>query len=387
MGCAAAGGVGEELPEDLQRLPPFFVEILHEALARERQLGGRKRFPKHAGPPRLEDKVKREEFLESYTDFEYIFLTVVGFARLHEQLEAIASQMNGQNFTKNPGVQMLERVCGMTMHGDRSGAQATLRQAPGTLISAFAVARGRRGGICQFFREAFDRTADPCLEGRVSRMMTYLEMRGGQKGLASAGAPPWEDVSLQNLGDKATPEDVVGDHLRVFMAECTWAWSREQGLQYEAAKEMRNHPKYGDSFTKRFNATTFEASMLSRGAVYQPTGKRWEHMQDNGEWVPYSVNESIRIEKAFLQGKQTVDMVIGAKGWTYTIDMRQYLQRNRKTGKDRPIRRADVDVASETPRGQVTEAQLKDGIRYFVELATLPEAPLNPAGPEVRPAE
>ncbi|CAK0857731.1 unnamed protein product, partial [Prorocentrum cordatum] len=161
------------------------------ALARERQLGGRKRFPKHAGPPRLEDKVKREEFLESYTDFEYIFLTVVGFARLHEQLEAIASQMNGQNFTKNPGVQMLERVCGMTMHGDRSGAQATLRQAPGTLISAFAVARGRRGGICQFFREAFDRTADPCLEGRVSRMMTYLEMRGGQKGLASAGAPPW----------------------------------------------------------------------------------------------------------------------------------------------------------------------------------------------------
>lgn len=396
MGCAAVHGAEDreapgaprgstrELPEELQRLPPFFVEILHEALAKERQLGGRKRFPRQAGPPRLEDKVKREEFLESYTDFEYIFLTVVGFARLHENLEAISSQMNGQSFTKNPGVQMLERVCGMTMHGDRSGAEATLRQAPGALISAFAVARGRNNGIRQFFKEAFDRTADPCLEGRVSRLMMYLETRGGQKGLNAVDAPPWEDVSLQNLGDKATPEEVVGDHLRVFMAECTWAWSREQGLEYAAAKDLRSHPKYGDSFTRRFNAATFQVSMLSRGAVYEPTGKRWEHMQDSGEWVPYSINESIRIEKAFGQGTQTVDMVIGAKGWTYEIDIRQFLQRNRKTGKDRPIRRLDVDLSSEMPRGKVTEAQLKDGIKYFVELATLPEAPLDTASPETQ---
>jgi hypothetical protein len=392
MGCAAARGVearedagalrvSRELPEELQRLPPFFVEILQEALAKEKQLGGRKRFPRQAGLPRLEDKVKREEFLESYTDFEYIFLTVVGFARLHANLEAISSQMNGQSFNKNPGVQMLERVCGMTMHGDRSGAQATLRQAPGTLISAFAVARARNHGIRQFFKEAFDRTADPCLEGRVSRLMMYLEMRGGQKGLAAVDAPPWEDVSLQSLGDKATPEEVVGDHLRVFMAECTWAWSREQGMEYAAAKDLRNQPKYSDSFIRRFNAATFQASMLSRGAVFEPTGKRWEHMQDSGEWVPYSINDSMSIEKAFEQGKQTVNMVIGAKGWTYEIDIRQFLQRNRKTGKDRPIRRMDVDLSSEMPRGKVTEAQLKDGIKYFVELATLPEAPLDPATP------
>merc|ERR1712176_260178 len=101
--------------------------------------------------------------------------------------------MGGQVFSKNPGVQMLERVCGMTMHGDRDGANALLRSASSSLLEAFAIANKRKN-MPEFFKDAFDRTADPCLEGRVGRLMEYLEAKRPPDS-ESSGMPPWEDVS------------------------------------------------------------------------------------------------------------------------------------------------------------------------------------------------
>merc|ERR1719316_246365 len=95
-------------------LPPFFAEMIAELHRYEREFGGVRNFP---GRPRIEKKVTRQDFCSMYTDFEYIYLTIVGFAQLHIHCEEIIRRMNGQPFTQNPGVQLLEARCGMTMHG------------------------------------------------------------------------------------------------------------------------------------------------------------------------------------------------------------------------------------------------------------------------------
>lgn len=44
----------------------------------------------------------------------------------------------------------------MTMHGDREGANALLRSAPGALLEGYQ--RGKASGnVLEFFRKAFDR--------------------------------------------------------------------------------------------------------------------------------------------------------------------------------------------------------------------------------------
>ncbi|CAE7231674.1 Gbp5 [Symbiodinium sp. CCMP2456] len=87
-------------------------------------------------------KITREDFCAGYSDFEYIYLTILGFAKLHSLVEEITLQNNGEVFTRNPGVQLLERACGMTMHGNREGANALLRSAPGALLEVpFQVVR------------------------------------------------------------------------------------------------------------------------------------------------------------------------------------------------------------------------------------------------------
>ena len=71
-----------------------------------------------------------------------------------------------QFFNRNPGTQMLERVCGMTMHGDRPAANSIILSAPATLCKAYLAARS--ADMLSFFQSGFDRCADPCLEGRYA---------------------------------------------------------------------------------------------------------------------------------------------------------------------------------------------------------------------------
>ena len=136
-----ADGTGVKDPEHEQEVPLFFSEIISELDQRKAQFGGMRNFPRK---PIISRKVKADELRTRYTDFEYIYLTVLGFAWLHMNLEEVIRKNNGRPFKHNPGVQLLETHSGMTMHADRPGANALLRAAPLSLVEAFHIGK-RRG--------------------------------------------------------------------------------------------------------------------------------------------------------------------------------------------------------------------------------------------------
>mmetsp|Transcript_38661 Transcript_38661/g.106500 ORF Transcript_38661/g.106500 Transcript_38661/m.106500 type:complete len:410 (-) Transcript_38661:174-1403(-) len=361
-------------PSDEALLPPFFAEILAELARCRSQLGGVRNFE---GAPQILRKVKQKDFASSYTDYEYIYLTVLGFARLHLHFEEIVRRNNGKLFYENPGVQMLERMCGMTMHGDRAGADHLLRSAPTTLLEAFAVARARRNGVREFFAEAFDRSADPCLEGRTSRLLTYLEARRQTSGDTS-GVPPWEDVSLRALPPDASARDVVGEHLRVFVGECTWSWSRMSCQTYEVAKARRFSPAFEADFASICNAATFEAAFVAKGMVAKPEeapDRQWEAITDKGCWNAYEEDINTVIEQARLEGFDSVDVCIGPRGWMYQVDLARMVQRNFKTHTERAIRWAPRSKGASQPARGIPLEELRKEIKYFVDLHTLPATP------------
>lgn len=370
-GPAPRGEVVETREADFASVPPFFAEILRELCKVQADFGGTRNFP---GAPQIDHKVQRKEFQSSYTDFEYIYLTVLGLARLHVHCEEIVNKNNGKDFKQNPGVQMLERVCGMTMHGDREGANHLLRSAPASLIEAFSIAKTRRNGFLEFFKGAFDRTADPCLEGRMGRLMEYLEAKRSADCEAS-GIPPWEDVSLKPLKPGTAVRDIVGEHLRVFMGECTWSWSRSRGITYEAAKTARDTDR---DFATVFNEATFEACLVSKGVAAKAQGAMiWEAMGDRG-WAPYEQDVSLKIEQERARGKQLIEVRFGPKGWKYEIDLIKNVQRNPKTRTERPIRSVAASAASAKASGQgIPMEDLRKEIKYFVDLCTLPAAQLT----------
>lgn len=381
----------EDLPEEYRDLPPFFTEILVDVLRHKNVLGGLRNFPDY---PRIDHKVKADEFRHGYTDFEYVYLTVLGFARLHCRGEEIVTKSNGKPHRHNPGVQLLEVTCGMTMHGDRDGAAALLRSAPTALLEAYRLSRGGRGGTTRFFKEAFDRTADPCLEGRLGRVLEYLEKA---RPVGRTDHPPWEDVSLQPLPPAAPVNDVVGEHLRVFINECTWQWARERSLEYEDAKTSRHSEEHSASFNSVFNADTFRAAMRARSVVKsEEAGVCWE-VQTDSSWTPFDYNTNQLISAARSAGRAQVEVRLGPKGWTYEIDLRKFVQRNPKTGKERAIRCVKAAPKEEKGKGkggkgagkaeasagmrQLSADELEVAIQYFVDMCTLPEgAPVRPSG-------
>lgn len=360
-------------PADLAEVPPFFAEILVELTKLQGEFGGVTNF---RGSPKILQKVRREDFSSSYTDYEYIYLTILGFGILHANCEEIVRKNNGEDHQRNPGVHMLEHLCGMTMHGNREGANNVLRTAPATLLEAFQIAKTKRNGMREFFKDAFDRTADPCLEGRIGRLMEYLEAQGT---CGSSGIPPWEDVSLRTLPPGTPVRDVVGEHLRVFLGECVWAWSQQHGMTYVEAKSSRSEPRWADNFAKVFNAATFEAALVSKGVAANPESeppKQWEAKGDGTSWNPYDEDTNMKIERARLQGQQLVQVQFGEKRWRYEIDLVKMVQRNPKTFKERPLRAVAKTLASGSgPVKGMPLEEIRKEIRYFVELCTLPAAP------------
>eukprot|EP00930_Biecheleria_cincta_P055651 TRINITY_DN41948_c0_g1_i1.p1 TRINITY_DN41948_c0_g1~~TRINITY_DN41948_c0_g1_i1.p1 ORF type:complete len:383 (-),score=59.73 TRINITY_DN41948_c0_g1_i1:46-1194(-) len=361
------------LSEDERALPPFFVEVLLVLTQYQKALGGLKHFDER---PRLGHKVKKEEFCSGYTDYEYIYMTVLGFARLHTMAEEISRLNNGENFTRNPGVQLLEKKCGMTMHGDRDGANALIRAAPGALLEAFRVAGCSRGGHLDFFKNAFDRKADPCLEGRTTRLMEYSEKIS--KAGTVPGEAPWEDVSLQPLPAKATPRDIVGEHLRVFCNECTWTWARQRGLDYDQAKAARlgGDEALAQDFASLYNASSFRTVMHSRGVVLRcGPSACWEVLTQENAWTPYDQEASLQIEQAAQAGLARLELRLGPRGWQYVIDLQRLVQLNPKTGKDRPIRRVEgSSPTSTTGITRIANADFEDAVQFYVDVQTLPAA-------------
>jgi len=351
-------------------LPAFFVEILTEVAKYENELGGGRNF--RGCWPQIEKKVTAAEFRDSYTDFEYIFLTVLGFAQLHMLCEEIIGKNNGKPFQQNLGVQLLEQRCGMTMHGDRGGANHLLRTAPASVVEAYALAKTNPESMRRFFKEAFDRSADPCLEGRVSRLMEYLEARRQEADVSLAHAPPWDDVSLRPLAAEASPQEVVGEHLRVFVNECTWKWAGEKGLDYASAKEALTKDVQGQrEFTRLFNAPAFEVAMLARGVATDAVARQWEVNTDGQSWMPYGEEQNEVLERARLLKKRNCEIRNGT--WAYEIDLAKMVQRNKKTKKERPIR--CTDAPAKRRQGRLNLSELKTAIEYFVGLQTLSASP------------
>lgn len=358
-----------DAPENFAALPVFFTEILEDLGRYQRELGGVKNW--RGQRPRIERKVTAAEFRDTYTDYEYIYLTVLGFAQLHMHCEEIVRKNNGKVFKDNPGVQILEQRCGMTMHGDRAGANHLLRTGPASIVEAFALAKMDKAGMQRFFREAFDRTADPCLEGRVSRLMEYLDVRRQETDASLARAPPWDDVSLRPLDPEATAQQVVGEHLRVFVNECTWRFATEKGLEYAKAKELRvsDEPTQRE-FGRLFNAVAFEAAMLARGVAADAEAKQWQVNTDGDRWMPYSEEQNEVLERSRLLGLRRCEVRVHS--WMYEIDFGMMVQRNRKTRKERPIRCVDAPVNKK--QGRLTLEELKGAVEYFVGLDTIPRA-------------
>lgn len=363
-------GTEEEASGDADRpeVPVFYADILKELALHERELGGVRNF---RGRPRIEKKVTADDFRRSYTDYEYIHLTILGFAQLHMHCEEIVKRNNGRVFKDNPGVQLLEQRCGMTMHGDRAGANHLLRSAPASLVEAFALAKCDRRGMKRFFKEAFDRTADPCLEGRVSRLMEYLDARRQEADGSLAHSPPWDDVSLRLPGPSAPPREIVGEHLRVFVNECTWRWSQEKGMDYATAKEKRMTDDNSNEFSRLYNASAFEVAMLARGVAGDASARQWEVQTEGSKWMQYNDEQNEVLERARLMGLQQCEVRVGS--WMYEIDMRRLVQINRKTRKDRPIR--STEVSAKRLQGRLAVDELKAAIEYFVALQTLPAGP------------
>lgn len=353
-------------------MSPLFREILTD-LGKYRDIfGGVRNFA--GGRPEIEKKVKARDFKSSYTDYEYIYLTVLGFAQLHLHAHEIAEKNNGQKFNLNPGVQLLEQTTGMTMHADRDGANNMLRTVPACLVEAFELSKKARGGTKTFFIKAFDRTADPCLEGRAGRILDYLSQLKATSGGGPLKIPPWEDVSLEPRAPDATAKDIVGEHLRVFVNECTWRWSQDRGIDYYDAKTSRQSEPEATDFAKLYNATTFKATLLSRGVVEDVDAKCWEVQLDNGLWSPFTEEQNLTLERGRVKNLKGCQVRVNQ--FLYEIDFTKMVQRNTKTGKTRQIRCLDqpAGAAHGSVKTRLPVANVEEAINFFVEMQTLPPA-------------
>mmetsp|Transcript_43366 Transcript_43366/g.120001 ORF Transcript_43366/g.120001 Transcript_43366/m.120001 type:complete len:382 (-) Transcript_43366:139-1284(-) len=214
--------------------------------------------------PVLGPKLKKIELVQQ-TDYEYAYLQVLGFQALQIYCEEIVALNNGAFYHKNPGIVRLERRCGFTMHGNRAGANAALRVAPETMLEAFSVAR-EEGVVLEFFQTAFDKTADPCLEGRLGRLLAFLEDRHSYDD--SPDEPPWGDLCVEPLADDASAEHVIGEHLRTFNNLCVWRWAQSCKIPYSRAKQLWEEAEAHESDTKTDdNDQDRPAPRISSGAL------------------------------------------------------------------------------------------------------------------------
>jgi len=139
---------------------------------------------------------------------------------------------------------------------------------------------------------------------------------------------------------------------------------------------VRLDDDHAQEFSALFNAVSFEAAVRARGAVDDGIVGRWEVATDRGGWTSFDDDANTQLEIANGQGLARLDLTLGPRGWRYVIDFRAGVQLNPKTGRDRRIRRVEQACTRRVP-GTVTGEELRTTIKYFVDLDTLPSAPLN----------
>lgn len=229
-----------QLDADSADVLPSFEDVFAALRKFHKQLGGTPHYSKGQDPS-IKVKLTRAKLAQT-SDYEYVFLQVLGFKAISQHIEEIVRINNGAFWRRNPATMRVEQLSGITMHGDRPGANGIVRAAPDVLLRAFALA-GSRGETERFFREAFDRTADPCLEGRVGRLLMFLERHADPEDAGEG--PPASDLAAEALLRGSSAELVVGEHLRVFNNQVVWDWARASGLTYARAKALWEHAENG----------------------------------------------------------------------------------------------------------------------------------------------
>lgn len=182
----------EKLSNVVENLPAEFAEIFRTAERCRMDIPG---GAVHSTCDSVLAGKKTRSQLSACTDYEHICLSILGMAKLKEILPEILCLNNGKSFQENPGTKLMERECGFTMHADRSGVVATMRDAPDLLLAAFQLAT-RSGQEGSFFSRCFERRHDPCLEGRVALFVEYLE----QASFEASTAPIKASIKVPKKG-------------------------------------------------------------------------------------------------------------------------------------------------------------------------------------------
>eukprot|EP00928_Gymnodinium_smaydae_P024258 TRINITY_DN19681_c0_g3_i3.p1 TRINITY_DN19681_c0_g3~~TRINITY_DN19681_c0_g3_i3.p1 ORF type:complete len:458 (+),score=58.12 TRINITY_DN19681_c0_g3_i3:57-1376(+) len=243
---------------DCEEAAKPYKDMMHELARHEKALGGLRHFRSFA-------KIvvpKELAIYVSLTHFEYVALQIIGFACATANAKDIRDLNNGEDFRTNVGTQILGQRCGLVWHGAKGNSDHLLTLAGELLIDAFEASEDP----VHFFKTAFSRSSDPCLEGRIRLLEGYLMSKQSD---AAGGGPSLDDVVARHLGHKATTLDIVGEYLRVFRNECIWRWAQEKEvpLTFTEASLALNSPQLASedeaSFQRLFHAGEFR-SYLNR---------------------------------------------------------------------------------------------------------------------------
>jgi len=189
------------------------------------------------------------------------------------------------------------------------------------------------------------------------------------------GEPPLEDLAFGRLPPHASAEAIVGEHLRVFVNECTWRWARERGVDYSTAVVDRGDEASAGflEFVRMCNAATFEAALIARGVVSDSSALgHWEVQLEDGLWSPFAAEHGEALERTHQSGGR--ECALRIRNWSYQVDLVHMVQRNMATWRERAVRRVPRLCGDDAIEGRVTKADLELAINHFVRLQTLPQA-------------
>jgi len=92
----------------------------------------------------------------------------------------------------------------------------------------------------------------------------------------SSAKPAWHELTVEPFPPDASVLDVIGEHLRVFINSCTWAWAQKAGISYTEAKarwtlaggaSTSHDSRALPEVDELCNARTFMAYLVSAGVV------------------------------------------------------------------------------------------------------------------------
>eukprot|EP00928_Gymnodinium_smaydae_P002459 TRINITY_DN10875_c0_g1_i4.p1 TRINITY_DN10875_c0_g1~~TRINITY_DN10875_c0_g1_i4.p1 ORF type:complete len:459 (-),score=25.67 TRINITY_DN10875_c0_g1_i4:12-1337(-) len=243
-----------------------YEDMLTELDHRKDLLGGVQSY-KWREPIRIDSKEARKKHKAVLTQYEYVYLQILGFACAQANAGEIAGLNNGQDYRNNYGSQLLDIRCGLIWHAHHMQSDHLLTAAAELLVNTFERLKADGSGdrLSKFFQLAFDPNFDPCLEGRVRLMQTYSNALEGD-----TGGPALDDLVLQSFKKDATTMDIVGEYLRVFHNECIRVWALKKEMTFQDAKVAKDAtPEDRNSFEGCYNEQLFRQYIEPAHAVEQ----------------------------------------------------------------------------------------------------------------------